>query len=93
MFVAYVEDKDLFPHLSNSVYRENSLKTIAEVLLKHWNSGHEYGPGLKLWKKTQAILRAFEEGNPDWDIPAYGGGLFSIDQGESSILSPLEKIK
>lgn len=93
LFVAYAEEKNLLPHRSNVFYRENSLKNIAENILELWNSGHEFGPGFKLWNKTQAIFNAIENGNPDWDIPAYSGGLFSIDQGESSILSPLEKIK
>ena len=92
LFVAYAEYKDLLPHRSNAVYRKHSLKTIAEDLLVHWNSGDRFGTEFKWWKKTQAIFRAFEDGNSDWDIPAYGRGLFSIDQGKSKIFLPLEEI-
>ncbi len=92
LFVAYAEEKILLPHRSNVYYRENSLKNIAENLLELWNSGHVFGTGFKWWKKVKAIFHAFEYGNPDWDIPAYSGGLFSIDQGNSIVLAPLEKI-
>ena len=93
LFIAYAEEKDLLPHKSNKLYQENSLKTIAENLLDLWNSKHEFGPEFSWWDKFQSILRAFKDGNTDWDIPAYSGGLFSIDQSDSKILTTLEEIK
>src|SRR5262249_3357043 len=35
------------------------------------------------WEEVSRLFRAVEEGNTEWGVPAYGGGLFARDPGGS----------
>lgn len=75
LFVAYAEDGDLLPHHSNEAYARRSLKTTAQELVNA-----TAGPdrtSTSRWTELQEIWAAIDEGNADWGIPPYNGGLFS----------------
>jgi hypothetical protein len=92
LFIAYGEDKDLLPYRYNGLYQKRSLKTKAKDLLEHVNSGTEFGDGDSWWQEIRAIFHAVDKGNPSWGVPAYNGGLFSIDPEESPLGALLEDV-
>jgi hypothetical protein len=89
LFVAYAEDRDLLPYGANDDYRRRALKTTSRAL-------HERdappGPGDGLWRGVSLLFDAVRDGNPDWGVPAYGGGLFESDPEVSRAGAELARI-
>ena len=82
LFVAYAEDKELLPYRTNGLYAEHALTTLAKRLSEYRSTGETFDAnGTDLWDDAQALWTAIEHGRDDWDIPAYGGTLFSSDPG------------
>jgi hypothetical protein len=81
LFVAYAEDKDLLPYRSNGLYKRNALKTLAADLAERANEGHsDFDPAATdMWEQIRSLSKAVEQGNLDWAVPAYNGGMFSSD--------------
>jgi hypothetical protein len=80
LFVAYAEDKELLPYRTNGLYAEHALTTLAKRLSEYRSTGETFDAnGTDLWDDAQALWTAIEHGRDDWDIPAYGGTLFSSD--------------
>jgi len=80
LFVAYAEDKELLPYRTNGAYAEHALTTLAKRLSEYRITGETFDAnGTDLWDDAQALWAAIEHGRDDWDIPAYGGTLFSSD--------------
>lgn len=84
MFVAYAEDRDLLPIRTNGLYAERSLKRIATELAdqanQHGRHDIPFDPqSTSLWDRVAAIWRAVDQGNRDWGVPIYNGGMFSSD--------------
>ena len=80
LFVAYAEDKELLPYRTNGTYAEHALTTLAKRLSEYRSTGETFDAnGTDLWDDAQALWTAIEHGRDDWDIPAYGGTLFSSD--------------
>ena len=77
LFLAYGEDKDLLPYRSNGTYAEHSLTRLAKQLTEQEN-GFDTS-GTDLWDDIQVLWSAIENGRSEWDVPAYGGTLFSSD--------------
>jgi hypothetical protein len=78
LFQAYAEDRGLLPSGRNERYDSNSLKTIARRELR--TPLNEYSTTAKtLWLDLIQVWNAIDEGNPQWDVPAYNGGLFGTD--------------
>ena len=92
LFIAYGEDKDLLPYRFNGLYQRRSLKAKAKDLLELKNSGEGFGEGDTWWEEVKAIFNAVNIGNPSWGVPAYNGGLFSINAEESAIGAALEEV-
>lgn len=44
---------------------------------------HEFGESTTLWRDLTQVWDAIDKGNRQWQIPAYNGGLFSSDPGQS----------
>lgn len=87
LFVAYAEDKDLLPYRSNGLYQRNALKTLARDLSELANDGR-FDPdpaATNWWDQITSLWRAVDQGNRDWAVPAYNGGMFSIDPYVSSV--------
>jgi hypothetical protein len=100
LFIAYAEDKDLLPYKHSGLYRARSLKSKAQELLELKRKAATDGTGEvgfdpgsnSLWEECDALFRAVEEGNRDWGVPRYDGGLFSREAEVSEVGAALAKV-
>lgn len=81
LFQAYAEDRGLLPSGRNEGFDANSLKTNAQRLI--FADDSEFGDSVTLWLDLVQVWDAIDRGNPQWQIPAYNGGLFSSDPDRS----------
>lgn len=81
LFQAYAEDRGLLPSGRNEGFDANSLKTNAGRLVG--TDDDAFGEATTLWFDLVQVWNAIDEGNPQWQIPAYNGGLFTTDQDRS----------
>ncbi len=85
LFVAYAEDKDLLPYRSNENYAECSVsrtaRRLSDALREGGSSFSEHSTDL--WDTVKVLWNAVNDGNPDWGVPTYNGGLFSADPAQS----------
>ena len=77
LFQAYAEDRGLLPSGRNEGFDANSLKTNARRLLD--SNTDEFGDASTIWLDLVQVWNAIDQGNPQWQIPSYNGGLFTID--------------
>lgn len=77
LFQAYAEDRGLLPSGRNEGFDANSLKTNARRLLD--SDTDEFGDATTIWLDLVQVWNAIDQGNPQWQIPSYNGGLFSTD--------------
>ena len=86
LFVAYGEDKNLLPYRTNHRYDDHSLSRKAQQLAEDRRLGRDNydEEATDLWDDVNQLWDAVNRGNSDWGVPAYNGGLFSIDQEVSS---------
>lgn len=90
IFQAYAEDRGLLPAGRNEGFDANSLKTNARRLLE--SESEEFGPASTIWYDLLQVWNAIDQGNPQWQIPSYNGGLFSTDPNRSPEGALLAKI-
>jgi hypothetical protein len=81
LFQAYAEDRGLLPSGRNEGFDANSLKTNARRLLD--SETEEFGDASTIWLDLVQVWNAIDEGNPQWQIPCYNGGLFATDPDRS----------
>jgi hypothetical protein len=74
LFQAYAEDRGLLPSGRNEGFDANSLKTNARRLLA--SDSAEFGDSSTIWFDLVQVWNAIDQGNPQWQIPSYNGGLF-----------------
>ena len=91
LFQAYAEDRGLLPSGRNEGFDANSLKTIARRL--HDSDIEEFGDASTLWFDLVQVWNAIDQGNPQWQIPTYNGGLFSTDPERSPEGALIKKIE
>ena len=77
LFQAYAEDRGLLPSGRNEGFDANSLKSNARRLLD--SDTEAFGDASTIWFDLVQVWNAIDQGNPQWQIPSYNGGLFSID--------------
>lgn len=77
LFQAYAEDRGLLPSGRNEGFDANSLKTNARRLLA--SELQEFGNSSTIWLDLVQVWNAIDQGNPQWQIPPYNGGLFAAD--------------
>jgi hypothetical protein len=93
LFIAYAEDRDLLPYKLNDAYKHRSLKRKAQELAELARRGvAEPAAGDGHWREAQALFLAVDLGNPEWGVPAYDGGLFSVDPAVSRAGAALAKL-
>jgi hypothetical protein len=92
LFIAYAEDKDLLPYRWNGLYRSRSLKTKAQELLELHDQGTPFDQGDSLWEECRRLFRAVAEGNREWGVPEYDGGLFSSSPEVSRVGKLLDEV-
>ena len=80
LFIAYAEDRDLLPYRFNDAYRSRSLKQKAQELADFVAKGTPIAAGDTHWQETALLWQAVAEGNPEWGVPAYDGGLFATEE-------------
>lgn len=81
LFQAYAEDRGLLPSGRNEGFDANSLKTNARRLIDSQADG--FGDSATIWFDLVQVWNAIDQGNPQWQIPSYNGGLFSTDPDRS----------
>lgn len=91
LFQAYAEDRGLLPSGRNEGFDANSLKTNARRLLD--SDSDEFGDSSTIWFDLVQVWNAIDQGNPQWQIPSYNGGLFSTDQDRSPEGALIKKIE
>ncbi len=79
LFIAYAEDRDLLPYRHNDAYRRRSLKQKAQELAAAVHKGAPIAGGDSHWSEVRGLWKAVSDGNSEWGVPAYDGGLFSAD--------------
>ena len=80
LFIAYAEDRDLLPYRFNDAYRIRSLKQKAQELADFVAKDTPIASGDAHWQETTLLWQAVAEGNPEWGVPAYDGGLFASEE-------------
>jgi hypothetical protein len=79
LFVAYAEDRGLFPD-DNAFYVRKSLKQLAKDFADQDISPVDFdSSSAVLWNDVRELWRAIDRGNSAWGLPAYNGGLFTSD--------------
>lgn len=77
LFQAYAEDRGLLPSGRNEGFDANSLKTNARRLSDA--EAGQFGDSSTIWFDLVQVWSAIDQGNEQWQVPAYNGGLFSAD--------------
>lgn len=78
LFVSYAEDRGLLPYQRNPRYTRKALKTLAREFAD--NPISDFDPtSSDRWDDLESVWRAVDDGNREWDVPAYNGGLFAAD--------------
>lgn len=91
LFQAYAEDRGLLPSGRNEGFDANSLKTIARRLLD--SDVDQFGDASTIWFDLVQVWNAIDQGNPQWQIPTYNGGLFSTNPSRSPEGALIKKIE
>ena len=91
LFQAYAEDRGLLPSGRNEGFDANSLKTNARRLIDA--DSDEFGDSTTIWFDLVQVWNAIDQGNPQWQIPSYNGGLFSTDPDRSPEGALIKKIE
>lgn len=91
LFQAYAEDRGLLPSGRNEGFDANSLKTNARRLM---NTGTDaFGDSSTIWFDLVQVWNAIDQGNRQWQVPSYNGGLFATDPGRSSEGALIKKLE
>lgn len=93
LFIAYAEDRDLLPYRFNEAYRRRSLKQKAQELADGERLGTPIAAGSAHWQEVARLWHAVAEGNTEWGVPAYDGGLFTADPTVSAVGAQLAEIE
>jgi hypothetical protein len=91
LFQAYAEDRGLLPSGRNEAFDANSLKANAQRLTNLYPTA--FGDSSTIWFDLVQVWSAIDHGNPQWQIPAYNGGLFSVDPERSPEGALIKKIE
>lgn len=91
LFQAYAEDRGLLPSGRNTGFDANSLKTNARRLIA--TDSAAFGDSSTIWFDLEQVWNAIDQGNPQWQIPSYNGGLFSTDPERSPEGALIKKIE
>ena len=83
LFVSYAEDRGLLPYQHNPRYTKKALKTLAREFTA--DPDLIFDPdAIDRWEDLLAVWRAVDDGNKEWGVPAYNGGLFASDSAHPS---------
>lgn len=83
LFVAYAEDRGLLPYQRNPRYTRKALKTLAREFADDPDATFD-PDATDRWEDLLAVWKAVDDGNSEWGVPAYNGGLFAADSGHAT---------
>lgn len=78
LFVAYAEDRGLLPYQRNHRYTKKALKTLAREFADNPDTRFDQD-AVDRWEDLLAVWKAVDDGNTEWGVPPYNGGLFASD--------------
>lgn len=79
LFVVYAEDRDLLPD-NVQPYKDKSLTTMRlEIAQRREEKKSESRSSAFYWVRLKTIFKAIAEGDNDFGIPPYNGGLFALE--------------
>ena len=78
LFLAYAEDRGLLPYGRNRRYDRYAVKTHARDFTDNPDKAFDAN-ATSLWDGMLIVWNTIDEGNTNWDVPPYNGGLFSRD--------------
>lgn len=79
LFQAYAEDRELLPYSRSDEYRSHSLKKWAIDHTKPEQTQFDEN-STAIWNDLQTVWKVIDNGNSEWRVPAYNGGLFAADE-------------
>ena len=80
------------PYRLNDAYRRRSLKQRAQDLAERTEKDKPISAGDSHWKEINILWQAVSDGNDEWGIPAYNGGLFADNESISQTGADLAAI-
>ncbi|MES2211083.1 MAG: hypothetical protein V4515_13030 [Chloroflexota bacterium] len=90
LFLLYAEDRDLLP-MGNAEYRTHSITRIVISSAERQSAGHTFDPmATSLWSELNQLFAAIANGNADWGVPPYDGGLFADEGLDGGLLRRIE---
>ena len=75
-----------------NAYRRRSLKQRAQDLAERIEKSEPIAAGDTHWKEINILWQAVSDGNTEWGIPAYNGGLFADNEAISQTGADLAAI-
>ena len=79
LFVVYAEDRDLLPD-NVQPYKDKSLTTMRlEIAQRREEKKSESRSSAFYWVRLKTIFKAIADGDNDFGIPPYNGGLFALE--------------
>lgn len=92
LFLLYAEDRNLLP-MQQSVYRARSITEMVRSAAATVNDPHRRfdAHATSIWTDLRQLFTAVHDGNADWGVPPYDGGLFADVGGlDDGLLAAIE---
>lgn len=90
LFLLYAEDRDLLP-MANAEYASHSITRMVIGSAERERAGRSPDPtATSLWSELNQLFAAVAQGNADWGVPPYDGGLFADDGLDGGLLRRIE---
>jgi hypothetical protein len=81
LFVLYAEAREYLPVSASPGYRAHSLRTRLDGIVQTVQQDHSFDPAATdVWTDLQETFHAVSEGQVEWGVPPYDGGLFRDDE-------------
>ena len=88
LFQAYGEATELLPAGRNKEYDSNSLQHFVQSALTADDDDFS-NTASSIWLDLVQVWDAISQGNPRWEVPAYGGALFDPETDEGQLLQKI----
>ena len=88
LFQAYGEATELLPAGRNKEYDSNSLQHFVQSALTAADDDFS-DTASSIWLDLVQVWDAISQGNPRWEVPAYGGALFDPETDEGQLLQKI----
>lgn len=88
LFQAYGEATELLPAGRNREYDSNSLQHFVQSALTADDDDFS-DTASSIWLDLVQVWDAISQGNPRWEVPAYGGALFDPETDEGQLLQKI----